>query len=257
MSIFQKGIVSFSIDDGSEDGYRLYKLLSRYGICGTYNIVTSWIGREGYMTLDQLTEIYNDPLMEIACHGYSHKNDDEDILKGNAQLREWFGSSGDGLIGFASPGSAMKKPFVLENERHLRDELGFLYVRSYYDPDPDSRKSELIELYRANGASEHITKRVIPQLIYGFSGIFVPSVVIYGYTELDDLKVAADLAAQERACAIFMLHRVKKQGEDNYDDKYSFDYDKLEEFLRHVKRRMDGGELETLTTRGAFEAGRG
>ena len=205
------------------------------------------------MTVDQLAEIYSDPMMEIACHGYSHKNDDEDILRGNAQLEEWFGRARNGSIGFASPGSAMKKPFVLENERHLREDLGLLYVRSCYDTDIDDRRRELIEMYRAKGASEDITKRMIPQLIYRFSGIFVPSMALYLHTELDDMKTAVDLAAQEKACAIFMLHRVKKQGEDNYDDKYNFDYDKLEAFLQYIKRGMDRGELETFTTRGAFE----
>ena len=108
MSAFEKGIVVISIDDGRYDSYRLYRLLSQYKISATFNIVTSRIGTEGYLSLDELRQIYEDPLMEIACHGHTHKNEDEDIMLGNQHLFGWLGE-GDGRIGFASPGSGMNK----------------------------------------------------------------------------------------------------------------------------------------------------
>ena len=252
MSVFEKGIVSFSVDDGYADAYRLYRLLKQYGMAGTFNIVTSWIGTPGYLSAEQLAEIRQDEDMEIACHGYSHKNTDADILLGIQQLDGWFGTHGE-AIGFASPGSGMKKPHVLENEAHLRKDLGLLYVRSAYDPEPNARHLELMEKLTAADAPAYVIKN-IPQLIYEISGMYLPSVVVYNDTECEHLKTIADLAAREKACAIFMLHRVKPREEEDPSDRWCYDYDKLEELLRHVRHGIDRGELRSLTSREIFES---
>lgn len=252
MSDFEKGIAVLSIDDGSADNYRLFQLLARYGIPATFNIVTSRIDTDGYLTLEQLREIHDHPLMEIACHGHTHKNTDEDILEGNRQLFSWFGK-GDGRIGFASPGSNMKQDFVAENEEHLR-EMGLLYVRSATNFAPNERHGELIRSLGEKGAADKVLRNV-SQLIYGFSGMFIPSAVVHHYTRVEDLKALADLAAAERACLVFMFHRVKKQGEDNWDDTWCYDFDMTEEFLRYLKQKQAVGELDLLTTREAYERG--
>ena len=250
MSELKKGIAVISVDDGSSDNYRLYRLLSQYEIPATFNIVTSRIDTEGYMTLGQLREIYDDPMMEIACHGHTHKNTDEDILEGNRQLFSWFGE-GDRRIGFASPGSNMKQDFIAENEEHLR-EIGLLYVRSATNFNPNARHIELSRSLEEKGASEKVLRN-ISQLIYGFSDMFIPSAVVHHYTRVEDLKALADLAAEERACLVFMFHRVKKQGEDNWDNTWSYDFEKTEAFLQYLKSKRDGGALELLTTRAAYE----
>lgn len=250
MCEFEKGIAVISVDDGSADNYRLYRLLKEYGIPATFNIVTARIGEEGYLTLEQLREIHNDPLMEIACHGHTHKNSDEDILLGNKHLFEWLGE-GDGKIGFASPGSDMKQDFVAQNEAHLR-EMGLLYVRSATNFKPSPRHLELMEALKAQNAAEKVLRNV-SQLIYRFDGMFIPSAVVHNYTLPEDLMSLADLAATERACLVFMLHRVKKQGEPAWDNTWSYDLDKTEAFLKYLKQMQDRGELTLLTTRAAYE----
>lgn len=250
MSDFEKGIAVISVDDGSADNYRLYKLLKAYGIPATFNIVTCRIGETGYLSLEQLMEIHRDPLMEIACHGHTHKNADEDILLGNQHLFRWLGE-GDGTIGFASPGSDMKQDFINQNQAHLR-EMGLLYVRSATNFNPSERHKDLIQQLKEQNASEKVLRNV-SQLIYRFDGMFVPSAVVHNYTLIEDLKSLADLAAAEKACLVFMFHRIKKQGEEGWDNTWSYDLDKTETFLQYLKEKKERGDLLLLTTRQAYE----
>ena len=246
----QKGCIVISIDDGSVDHYRLYRLLKSYEVPATFNIITSRMEREGYLTKEQLREIYQDPLMEIACHGHTHKNTDEDILEANACLGEWLGATGNG-IGFASPGSQMKLDFVMENEAHLSS-LGLVYVRSADNPSPCARHRELAIQLPAKGAPETVLTN-ISRLIYSIDGMYLPSAVVYQHTPVEDLKALADLAIQEGACLIVMLHRVEKPGEPHWENTWCYDFDKTEQFLRHIKKREQEGAVELLTTREMFE----
>ena len=91
------------------------------------------------------------------------------------------------------------------------------------------------------------------QLIYGFPDMFVPSVVVHQYTNVEDLEALADLAAAEKACLVFMFHRVKKQGEENYENTWSYDFDKTERFLKYLAKKRRDGALQLCTTREVFE----
>lgn len=83
----------------------------------------------------------------------------------------------------------------------------------------------------------------------------VNSAVAYHGTNVEDLKKLVDIAAEENACVVFMFHRIKKQGEPNYEDQWSYDYDKFVEFVGYLAQKRDEGTIDTLTTRQAFLAG--
>ena len=252
-SQFKKGTVVITIDDGNADDIRVYEeILSKYNIPATFYIITSKIDGETNLTKDQLRTIYNDPNMEIANHGYSHKNDDGDITLGTANLRDWLGIT-ENTIGFASPGSQMKNDAIAQNEAHLK-ELGLLYVRTSESTKMNRRHLELQVKLQGEGTSSYIIKN-IPQLSYGFDSMCVNSAVAYHSTNVEDLKKLVDIAAEEKACVVFMFHRIKKQGEPNYEDQWCYDYDKFAEFVGYLAQKRDEGMIDTLTTRQAFLAG--
>ena len=253
LSQFKKGTVVITIDDGNADDIRVYEeILSKYNIPATFYIITGKIDGETNLTKDQLRTIYNDPNMEIANHGYSHKNDDGDITLGTANLRDWLGIT-ENTIGFASPGSQMKNDAIAQNEAHLK-ELGLLYVRTSESTKMNRRHLELQVKLQGEGASSYIIKN-IPQLSYGFDSMCVNSAVAYHSTNVEDLKKLVDIAAEENACVVFMFHRIKKQGEPNYEDQWSYDYDKFAEFVGYLAQKRDEGMIDTLTTRQAFLTG--
>ena len=252
-SQFEKGTVVISIDDGNADDFRLYEnILLKYHLPATFNIVSNTIDGESCMTKDQLRMIAHDPLMEIAAHGYNHKNYDGDILKGIAKLYEWLDIA-EGPIGFASPGSQMKNAFIETNGDHLKS-LGLLYVRTAKNPNASKRHLEIQSKLKEAGASDYVVGN-IPQLIDSFHSMCVNSVVVYHDTELDDLKQLVAIAAEERACIVFMFHRTKKKGELNDDEIWSYDYDKFEAFAEYLDQQRTKGVIDILTNRQAFLAG--
>ena len=245
----KKGTVVISVDDGCADSYRFYELLNRYQMGATFNIVTSMIGESSHLSLEQLQKIIEDPLMEIACHGHTHKNDSEDIKQANKVLFQWKNGPGE-LIGFASPGSRMKRTYVCENEKELKD-LGLLYVRSSQNSILEPRHCQLKSKLQAEGFSNYVLQNV-SQLVYDFSDMFVPSVVICHDTEPEDLKTLVSLAAQEKATIVFMFHRIKMENEEKYDDIWSYDFSKAENFLKFLSETQKCGTIDILTTREAF-----
>lgn len=253
LSKFEKGTVVLSIDDGNFEDFRVYQnILSKFALSATLNIITSVIGDATKLTTDQLCALYRDPLIEIAAHGHTHKNDEEDVLTGVEKLCRWLGRT-EKDIGFASPGSQMKNAWIEENAAHLKA-LGLLYVRTAGNPNPNERHAELQRELQKEGASDYVLKN-IPQLTYSFKGLSVNSVVVYHHTSTDDLKKLVDLAAQEKACIVLMFHRIKKHGETNWDGKWCYDYEQFGQFAEFLAEKRRAGVVDILTNRQAYLKG--
>lgn len=252
VSQFERGTVVISIDDGNANDFRLYEnILLKYNLPATFNIVTSIIGEEARLTKDQLCIIYNNPSMEIAAHGHTHKNDDEDVLKGIEVLYDWLGIT-EGSIGFASPRGQMKNEFIEQAQDHLKA-LGLLYVRTGMNLIPSKRHVEIQNELSSKGTSGYVINN-IPQLTYSFNGLCVNSTVVRNSTDLNDLISLVDIATEEKACVVFTFHRTKKKGEPNYDNIWTYDYNKFEIFAQYLAKKRDEGEIDVLTNRQAFLA---
>lgn len=249
-SLFNKGTIVLSIDDGNRDDFRIYEnVLSKLNIPATFNIITDSIGHKECLTKEQLKSIYENPLMEIAAHGHTHSNDEEDVLKGIDLLNEWLGISKND-IGFASPYSKMTNDFIRENEGHLKS-LGLLYARTGYNPHPNARHKELINELKSKGEHQYIIDN-IPQLTYSFDGMCINSAVVLHDTNLDDLKRMVELSEEEKALIVFMFHRTSKKGEEKYDSPWSYDYDLFQEFAEYLAQKRNNGEIEILSTKEAY-----
>lgn len=258
MSAFDKGTVVISIDDGRKDAYRLFKeILEPLGLAATFNIVTDWMGdytrTEGWaLNRAELEEIAKSPLAEIACHGNTHKNTEEDIVKGKDLICEWLGTNGK--IGFASPGSGMKEDFVLQNADRLSN-MGFLYIRSTDGAAATNENhTHAIAKAKEKGWEKYVVEN-IQRFSYGFDNMFVNSAVVKFETKVKHLKQLTELAIEEKALVLFMFHSVKKPGEPAYDDTYSYDYDKFKEIANYWSELKKEGKLEILTNKDAFIKG--
>lgn len=74
-SLRKNNCISFTFDDGFTDLYSVaYPIMKMYQIPFTVFIIEEFIGKSGYMTLEQIKELVANPLVEIGSHGYSHKN---------------------------------------------------------------------------------------------------------------------------------------------------------------------------------------
>lgn len=258
MSVFEKGTIVISVDDGRRDAFRLYtEVLKKYNIPATFNIVSGWVDHnntgERSITINELKQMQKDSLVEIAGHGYSHKNTDEDITKDRELLYSWLDLKEE-KIGFASPGSGMKNDFIKENEQHLKD-MGFLYIRTGRSNLPlNENQLKLQADLKEQGSMDYAVENV-PQLIYGFDGMCINSAPVLNFHTVSELKELTLLAKRQKACVVFMFHSVAKKGEYEPDDLWSYDFDRFVEFAEYLAQKRDKGEIEILTTRDAFLKG--
>lgn len=253
-SRFEKGTIVISIDDGDADGFRVYEnILKKYRLSATYNIVTGLVGDADRLTREQLKIMHSDPLVEIAAHGHTHQNDDEDVSKSVECLYEWLDIKQD-AIGFASPGSHMSNAYIEENAERLRA-MKLLYARTGRNSNPNPQQLAFRDALIAQGASDFLYKNA-PQLSYSFDGLGVNSVVIEHQRSVADMKSLVELAAAESACVVFTFHRFKKPGEENYEGRLCYDYDSFAEFVEYLSQMRDAGKIDVLTNEQAYLLGR-
>ncbi len=260
MSAFKKGTVVISVDDGRFDAYCLFKeILEPLALPATFNIVTGWVSDSddlprSSVSCKELAEMAASPLVEIAGHGHTHRNDDEDIIQGHDVLCEWLQT--DDALGFASPGSRMKADFVAENAAALAA-MGYLYVRSVdVEAGNSARHTQAVARAKAAGCSDYVAE-MLPRVSYGYEGMFVNSAVVFFSTAVEDVKQLTEFAMEEQACLVLMFYSVKKKGAVGYDDMYSYDYDQFKDLATYWSRLRAAGKLDVLTNKEAYFIGSG
>lgn len=65
--------VVLSFDDGYQDNYSVvFPLLKRYNIKAVIFLVINFVGKEGYLSWDEIAEMKNSGLVDFYCHTMSH-----------------------------------------------------------------------------------------------------------------------------------------------------------------------------------------
>ena len=68
------GKAALTFDDGLLDAYTIaYPAMKERNLPFTLFITTHWVGKEGYLSLSQLRELYADPLCTVGVHGTEHR----------------------------------------------------------------------------------------------------------------------------------------------------------------------------------------
>jgi len=136
----QQALIGLSFDDGRADAFLYgYPILKKYLLPATFNITTGFVKGECRdfvndwikpMTINTVKELYADPAVEIAGHGYNHQNDISDIQKGIDELCKILGTDNlcKGTNGFASPGSGLTSE-VFQQMRHSSNVHPISYAR--------------------------------------------------------------------------------------------------------------------------------
>lgn len=133
--------VTFSYDDGCRDDIRLAATFNKYGLKGTFNLNSSWLGKtktDWHLMADEIKENIIDAGHEIATHGAEHRANGnlrpidgiQDVLNCRLGLEKTF----DMIVrGLAYPDTGIR---VLNNgatldkiEQYLK-ELDIVYART-------------------------------------------------------------------------------------------------------------------------------
>ena len=220
-----KATIIFSIDDGRKDMYQLAKeILIPKKVPATLNITTNDAFFEEKklpkISKEELLEIGQYPFLEIANHADMHSNEPDDIRKGFEVLCDWFAYDKTKPIGFASPYSQLTMEYTREHIGELQ-ELGIKYVRTCKAEACFNKEEDIVAL---------------------------TSFAVKNEMSVQELKTVADEAVEKNCCLIYLLHSVLKPGEYNYENDWSYDFDRFRELVDYILQLQKEGKAEIMTT---------
>lgn len=254
----QQALIGLSFDDGRADTFLYgYPVLKKYQLPATFNITTGFVKGECRdfvpdwvkpMTVDTVKELYADPTIEIAGHGYMHQNDISDIQKGIDELCKMLGTENlcKDTNGFASPGSGLT-PEVFQQIRHASNAHPISYARM-------SLRNQSNKMLKT--ISRKIS-RIIPTPFfyrYAYQDTLMdeaPDGVLYSIPVLssvtvNQLKAILSEAIKTKKACILMFHSIVEKG--NARDNWEYEVDKFDALCRFLKDMQDEGLLRVATS---------
>ncbi len=265
-----KAVVVLSFDDGRADQLRTAMYLQEQRVPAVFNITTGYL--EGKcpaltdvpaMRMEDVRQIIENSLFEVAAHGDLHDNSVRDMMRGKEKLLKLFrsdngsdrgfnervvgGKNTTAFVGYASPNSKMPPEFIRKHEKRLR-RMGFSYVRT----GSAVRTYRIFRrLCRKAGRLLHFPilykfayRESLPEMTENFCFTSVP---IMSDTTLREVEAIIDLAVRRNKVCVLMFHSILNKGEIGDQDLWTWDWNKFEHLVQYLKARQDRSELSVMT----------
>ena len=253
-----KAIITFSFDDARADSYRAIKVAAKYGVKSTLNVTTGYV--EGTnaekenptylpaMSREQVIELYKNET-EIACHGDTHDNTLDSILKGKQKLYHWLQLSEEQEIGFASPHSMID--IVPSKIKSLKDNK-IVYLRVGPFVRPITRIKRLLRKTAAITHSKGLFCSFYQDTILNplEDAYIIRSVPVMRQNGLEQMKAIVDYAIKKKGWLILMFHSILDKGEAGYDENFSWPLEDYRALCEYIESKRN--DLDCLTTMEAF-----
>ncbi len=234
--------IVLSFDDSREDFYtRVFPLLRKYNIPATLNVISGFVNGTAKMNMPsadskamtsaQVVECQQSGLVEIACHGATHDNTKEGVLRNIEDMKTW-GVSVEG-IGFASPTSILTKANIHETGIDTLVEQGILsYVRSGIRTRREGLMYSAFTLLDSKVHSGCIYYRLNKRCIIGATfPTILPSVAVNSYHTLSQVTNLIR-KMKDGESVILNFHSVLRKDDIGYNkDKFYWDEKKFVELI--------------------------
>ena len=254
----QQALIGLSFDDARADTFlNGYPILKKYNLPATFNITTGFIKGEYRdfvndwvkpMTIDMVKELYADPAVEIAGHGYNHQNDISDIQKGIEELCKILGTDNlnEGTNGFASPGSGLTSE-VFQQMRHSSNVHPISYARmSLRYLSHKSLKTIARKISRIITAPFFYRYAYQDTLMDEAPNGVLYSIPVLSSVTINQLKAILYEAIKTKKSCILMFHSIVEKG--NARDNWEYEVDKFDVLCRFLKDKQDEGLLRMETS---------
>ena len=252
----EKALVTFSFDDGRVDNYTIaYPILKKYGLPATFNITTGFVeGKfEGGkltpaspMNLDMVKRLYADDTMEIAGHGYWHKNELSDILEGVNTLRSHLGTTGWGVRTFASPGTNLNLSEYAKFKPELKKN-GIECVRLSLRLKSYARlKTFMRKVARVTHVPLFFRWAYKDTLMTSINDDVIYSVPVLSSTTTDEIRCLINYAVKKKTACVLMFHSIVDDGclRDNWD----YESSKFTALCKFLCKMQQESSLKVVTT---------
>lgn len=250
--------IGLSFDDGREDTFlNGYPILEKYHLPATFNITMGFVKGIVYdfvdedvnpMSEEMLKDLYANPQIEIAGHGFLHNNSLKDITSGIKSLCELLGTDSlyKGTNGFASPYSGLTSMRIQKLEKELQaNNIAYVRLSLRY------QSFSLLKIL-ARKISRVIKWPWIYRLAYQDTLMFdanegvLYSIPVLSSITLGQLKAVIREAVRKKAACILMFHSIVEKGKvrDNWD----YETDKFQELCSFLNELHEKDELKVMTS---------
>lgn len=251
--------VSLTFDDGRKDSVEAIrdKLIPR-GISSTLFVTTGYVDGtcppnrlptlKPAMTIEDVRELFQEPLVEIGLHGDQHLNEDWDIKEGRRKLLEWLSIPESHVFGFASPSTRFPEKTFLESNDHLfTQQISYMLLGICVS---DLRWIRVI--------SRKISRVFHSGMLYkvAYRNTLTPnspSRIIYRIPVMGDITyhqlrsiVKSAIKAQENV--VFMFHSITDDG-----DRWSWGKTKFDRFCDLLVQYKLQGTIDIVTAKDLYE----
>lgn len=216
----EKGAIYMFFDDGTSGQYEnAFRIMEKYGLRGTINVVTSWVGNDNFVTWSQLREMEQAGWV-VCSHTHTHQrlwnmSDEEVRYECETSSRMLFDR------GFYFGSKCMVAPFGAYSarvDRVAREYFAIVRSNAY-----DNRN---------NPSMEHIHSH--PRHQYYISP--------HNTDDLDIMSGWVDNVIDNKESLAIAFHRV-----DDSQTQYTTPVDVFEEFCAYVRGKVDEGVLDVVT----------
>lgn len=252
--------VVLSFDDSREDFYtRVFPLLKKYNIPATLNVISGFVNGTAKMnmpsadnkamTSSQVVECQQSGLVEIACHGATHDNTKEGVLRNVEDMKAW-GVNVEG-IGFASPTSIITKDNIHKTGIDALVEQGTLsYVRSGIRTRREGLVYSAFTLLDSKIHNSNLFYWLNKRCIIGATlPAILPSVAINSYHTIPQVKKLIVRMGEDDK-VILNFHSVLRKDDAGYGkDKFYWEESEFERLLNGLNIDIS---VKVCTTKDLF-----
>lgn len=250
--------IVFSFDDGREDNIKIIQdIFVKTSIPATFNITTDYISNILLLTekpcmnkalsKEQLMQIANYKLIEIAGHGKKHSNEFMNLIDGICELREWLPNNK--ICGIASPYSQAKvQELIADKTKYTSYSISYIRLGDRITSFRFIKKI-LRKLNRMFFHIPFVFAWVHEQTFVDESDDFILySVPILRSDTVGEVQALIKRAIKKDKNLILMLHSILHKGEPEYNSDWSWDWDKFETLITNVKDMQRQELLKVVTT---------
>lgn len=253
----EKCLIGLSFDDGRVDNYTVaYPILKEMKIPATFNITTGYVKGElnhgnptdvEAMNVDMVKELFAYENVEIAGHGWAHRNDISDIEHGIDELKDVFGVDtltlwGDG---FASPGTGLAMKTWQQLTSGDQHNIKYARVSCRYKSNAQlkilTRKASRVLkwpcLYRL-AYQDTLMSNIEDDILY--------SIPVLSSITIAELKAIIKYAIKTKTACILMLHSIVPDGKVH--DNWDYETTKFINLCEYIKEKEQEGKLEICTS---------
>ena len=248
--------ICLSFDDGRKDFYDYaFPILKKYDLPATLNVtsgyvdgsfVPNWGSSYGAVSKEELKELKQSKIIELAYHGDQHKTEKKDFKNSIDKFQKWKIKSEK--MGFAVPGSYLKGIDIKDLQAFL-NKNNVIYMRSGNAEICDAFLNKVYrKLYRLTKMSlfyqlynrNNLINKIIPYKL--------PSVVIFKDDKAFTIKKFLKHYCKRNKSVIFMLHGILPDTHACYGkDEYAWSQQNFEEFCKYLRKLVNDNKIEVLT----------